>query len=473
MPPHSDAVIIGAGPNGLSAAIVLAQAGQRVTVLEARSTVGGGSRSAALTLPGFIHDICSTVHVMAAASPFFRTLPLQRYGLEYIEPPASLAHPLDDGTVAVLERSIDVTAGRLGRDARAYRSLMAPIVSDWARLETAVMGPPAIPRHPFTLARFGRHALQSMTSLSRMFEGAPARALLAGIAAHGMLPLDRRPSAGVALTLGALGHTHGWVFPRGGAQRLSDALAAHLESAGGTVVTGQEIASIDDLPPSRATLCDLSPRPFLRIAGHRLTPAYRRLLERYRYGMAAFKVDWALDGPIPWRFPECARAGTVHLGGTIEEIARSERGVWEGRVPDQPFVLLVQSTLFDPTRAPAGRHTAWGYCHVPLGCNVDMLSRIESQIERFAPGFRDRILARSVLPPLGLEEHNPNLVGGDIGMGALTLAQLFTRPTWRTYSTSRRGLYLCSASTPPGVGVHGMCGYHAAQRAIRELTGRP
>jgi phytoene dehydrogenase-like protein len=284
-----------------------------------------------------------------------------------------------------------------------------------------------------------------------------------------MLPLDRRPSAGVALTLGALGHLHGWVFPRGGAQRLSDALAAHFQSLGGTIETGQDVASIDALPPSRATLCDLSPRPFLRIAGHRLTPAYRRLLERYRYGMAAFKVDWALDGPIPWRAGECARAGTVHLGGTFEEIARSEQDVWEGRVPDRPFVLLAQTTLFDTTRAPAGRHTAWGYCHVPPRCTVDMLARIEAQIERFAPGFRDRVLRRSVLSPLGLEQHNPNLVGGDIGMGASTLAQLFTRPTWRMYSTSRAGLYLCSASTPPGVGVHGMCGYHAAKRALAYL----
>jgi phytoene dehydrogenase-like protein len=466
---HSDAVIVGAGPNGLSAAIALAQARQRVTVYEALPTIGGGARSAALTLPGFTHDICSTVHVMAAASPFFRRLPLHRHGLEYVEPPASLAHPLDDGTVAVLERSIDATAARLGRDARAYRGLMAPVVSAWSRLETAVLGPPAIPRHPLALARFGRRALQSMASLSRAFEGAPARALLAGIAAHGMLPLDRRPSAGVALTLGALGHTHGWVFPRGGAQRLPDALAAYLRSLGGTVITGHKIVSIDDLPSSRATLCDLSPRPFLEIAGHRLTPAYRRRLERYRYGMAAFKVDWALDGPIPWRSVECARAGTVHLGGTFEEIARGEQDAWEGRVPDRPLVLLVQTTLFDSTRAPDGRHTAWGYCHVPLGCTVDMLPRIEAQIERFAPGFRDRVLARSVLSPLGLEQDNPNLVGGDIGMGASTLGQLFMRPTWRMYSTSLRGLYLCSASTPPGVGVHGMCGYHAAQRAIREL----
>jgi len=332
------------------------------------------------------------------------------------------------------------------------------------------MGPLRWPRHPFSLARFGFQAIRSAERLARAtFAGARARGLFAGIAAHGMLPLDRRPSAAFGLVLGAMAHVVGWVFPRSGTQRLSNALAAHFRSLGGDVVTGSRILSVDELPRSRAVLCDLSPGPLLRVAGHKFPAAYRRQLQRYRYGLGVYKVDWALDGPIPWRARSCARAATVHLGGTLDEIARSERDAWQGRHAEQPFVLLVQPTLFDPSRAPEGRHTAWGYCHVPNGSSFNMLPRLEQQIERFAPGFRERVLARSIMGPAEIERHNANLVGGDIAAGVVDLRQFFARPTWTRYSTPVRGLYICSASTPPGVGVHGMCGYHAARRALDEV----
>jgi phytoene dehydrogenase-like protein len=467
-----DAVIVGSGPNGLAAAVVLAGAGRSVTVFEAEPTIGGGARSAELTLPGFIHDICSAVHPFGRASPFFRTLPLELYGLEWIEPPVMLAHPFDDGTCAAVYRSVDRTAACLGGDAEAYRGLIGTIASSWPQIEDAVLGPLRWPRQPVALARFGWRVLRSADAVARaVFSGDRARALFAGIAAHGMLPLDRRPTAAVGIVLNVMAHSVGWVIPRGGAQRLSEALATHLRRLGGDIVVGHPVRSLDDLPATRAILCDLSPAPFLRIAGHRLPDWYRRKLERYRYGMGAFKVDWALDGPIPWRAAECAQAGTVHLGATLEEIGGSERDAWEGRLADRPFVLLAQPTLFDPSRAPAGRHTVWTYCHVPHGSRADMLPAIERQIERFAPGFRDRVLARTIMRPADIERHNANLVGGDIGAGVTDLRQLFTRPTWRTYSTPVRGLYLCSAATPPGVGVHGMCGYFAATRALREVLG--
>ena len=467
---NADAVVVGAGPNGLAAAIVIAQTGRKVVVFESAPTVGGGCRSAELTLPGFVHDICSAVHPFAIASPFFRSLPLAAHGLEWVESPAALAHPLGDGTAASIYRSLDRTADGLGVDGAVYRRLFGRLMSDWPRIEEAVLGPLRWPRHPLALARFGFRALQSAERLSqRLFSGEPARALLAGIAAHSMLPLDTPPTAGVGLTLALMAHVAGWPIPRGGAQAVANALAAHLRTLGGVIVTGTPVRSIDELPAAKAVLCDLSPGPLLRIGGHRLPPRVRHALERYRYGMGAYKVDWALAGPIPWRNASCAQAATVHLGGTMAEIAASERDAWSGRHAERPFVLLAQPSLFDSSRAPTGQHVAWTYCHVPRGSTVDMLPRLEQQIERFAPGFRERVLARAVMSPADLERYNANYVGGDIAAGAVDLRQLFTRPTWRTYGTGIRGLYLCSAATPPGVGVHGMCGYFAARRALDEV----
>jgi phytoene dehydrogenase-like protein len=465
-----DAVVIGAGPNGLAAAITLAREGRSVLVCEANESVGGGARSAELTLPGFVHDVCSAVHPLAAGSPFFRTLPLREHGLEFIHPPAPLAHPLDDGTAVLLERSVEETAATLGRDGASYRGLMRPLVRDWSLLESELLGPVRLPRHPLALARFGLRALRSARGLAdSRFEGVRARALFAGLAAHSTLPLERVPSAAFGLVLGVTGHAIGWPVPRGGAQKIADALASYLLSLGGEIVTGARVDSVDELPPARVILCDVTPRQLLHLAGRRLPAGYRRKLGRYAYGPAVFKVDWALDGPIPWRAKECARAATVHLGGTFDEVAASERAAWEGAHAARPFVLLAQPSLFDPTRAPEGRHTAWAYCRVPVGSEVDMTERIEKQVERFAPGFRDLVLARSVLAPAELERRNANLVGGDIGGGAQTLRQLFARPTLRLYSTPVKGLYLCSSSTPPGAGVHGMCGHLAARRALGEV----
>jgi phytoene dehydrogenase-like protein len=465
-----DAVVVGAGPNGLTAAAVLARAGRRVVVYEANDSIGGCARSAQLTLPGFVHDVGSAVHPMAVVSPVLRSLPLAAHGLEWLEPPSAFAHPLDPGRAIVVERSLDATAAALGDDGGAYRRLVGGVVDRWPRLEAGIFNPLALPRRPFAMARFGLRALQSADRLARAsFATAEARAAFAGIAAHGMLPLDRRPTAGFALVLGALAHVVGWQLPRGGAQEIVDALAAYVRSLGSEILTGVRVRTLDELPAARAVLCDLSPQPFLRVAGRRLPAWYRRKLEAYRYGMGAFKVDWALDAPIPWRAAGCARAATVHLGGTLEEIERSERDAWGGRPPERPYIILVQPTVVDPSRAPAGRHVAWAYCHVPNGSTFDMLPRMEAQIERFAPGFRDRVLARRVSTPADLERNNANLVGGDIGAGAATLGQLFARPTWRGHRTPVPGLYLCSASTPPGVGVHGMCGALAAQRALREV----
>jgi phytoene dehydrogenase-like protein len=465
-----DAVVVGSGPNGLSAAIVLARAGCKVVVFEANPAIGGGARSAELTLPGFTHDVCSAVHPFAIASPFWNTLPLASHGLEWIEPSVMVGHPFDDGSAAIIERSLEATCAALGRDGDAYKKILGAVVRDWAVISRAVLGPVAIPRHPLTLAKFGRHALRSIDGLTASaFKEERTKALLSGIAAHGMLPLDRALTAGIGLTLGALGHIVGWPIPRGGAQKITDALVAHLQSLGGEVVAGTRVTDVDRLPPAKIVMCDLSPKPLLQIAGHRFPAAYRHTLERYRYGMGVFKVDWALAEPIPWTSADCRRAGTLHLGGTSKEIAAAERATWDGHIPDRPFVLLSQPTIFDPSRAPAGRHVAWGYCHVPHASNADMLDRIERQIERFAPGFRDRVLARAVTTPAQLEAGNANLVGGDIGAGVMDLAQFFTRPTWRNYETPVKGLYICSASTPPGVGVHGMCGYHAAHTALRSM----
>ncbi len=462
-----DAVVVGSGPNGLSAAIVLAQAGCKVVVFEASPTIGGGARSADLTLPGFVHDVCSAVHPFGVASPFWQTLPLAAHGLEWIQPPVMVGHPLQDGRAAVTLRSLQATAAALGPDGDSYARIIGGVVEDWPRLSRAVLGPPTLPRHPFALAKFGVRALRSAERLTRSaFRGEPARALIAGSAAHGMLPLDHALTAGIGLTLTALSHVGGWPIPKGGAQAITNALAQHLATLGGEVCAGAPVTNIDNLPAARIVLCDLSPRPLLRIAGHKFPPAYRSKLERYRYGMGVFKVDWALDAPIPWTSEPCRQAGTLHVGGTLDEIAFSEREAWRGRTADRPFVLMSQPTLFDVSRAPAGKHVAWGYCHVPSGSTVDMLDRIERQIERFAPGFRERILARSVMTSRDVEANNPNFVGGDIASGITDLRQFFTRPTWRNYATPVKGLYLCSAATPPGVGVHGMCGYYAAKLAL-------
>lgn len=456
--------MIGSGPNGLAAAITLAAAGVHVIVHEGSDAIGGGVRSAELTLPGFVHDICSTVHPMAASSPFLEDLPLAAHGLDWVYPEASVAHPFDDGRAVMLERSLDLTCANLGPDGEAWRSLMDPLVEDWPALRHDVLAPPKLPRHPLRMARFGLHAVRSARSLAESrFRGMRARALFAGIAAHSILPLEKSPSAAIALVLAVAGHVTGWPFPRGGAQRLSDALAGHLRSLGGEIRIHSPISTLPDAP---LVLCDITPRQLLALAGDKLPAGYRRSLERYRYGPGAFKVDWALDGPVPWRAAACARAATVHLGGTMEEIAESESAVWEGRVVERPFVLLVQTSLFDTSRAPAGKHTVWAYCHVPNGSTADMTDAIEAQIERFAPGFRQRVLGRHVFTPAALEQHNPNLVGGDVSGGANTMRQMILRPTLRSYTTPLRGVYLCSFSTPPGGGVHGMCGYGAARRAL-------
>jgi phytoene dehydrogenase-like protein len=468
----ADAVVVGSGPNGLAAAITLAQAGCTVTVLEAKASIGGGMRSAELTLPGFSHDICSAIHPLGVGSPFFRSLPLANYGLEWIDPPAPLAHPLGESAV-MLEQSIAATGATLGPDATAYRKLMAPLAAAWDGLAQDLLGPfPFPPRHPLVLARFGLSAIRSARGLAESrFSGTRARALFAGLAAHSIMPLEKPPTASFGLVLGLLGHAVGWPLPKGGSQRIADALAAYFYSLGGKIVTNHPVESLDALLPARAVLLDLGPRQFLALAGHRLPPGYRRQLEGYRYGPGVFKVDWALDGPVPWRATACLRAGTVHVGGTLEEIAASERAMWHGPPAEKPFVLVAQQSLFDPTRAPAGRQTLWAYSHVPHGSTVDMTDRIEAQIERFAPGFRERILARHVMSPAHFEQYNPNYIGGDISGGVQDFWQLFTRPAarWVPYSTPLKGIYLCSSSTPPGGGVHGMGGYHAAKAALRGM----
>ena len=471
-----DAVVVGAGPNGLSAAIALAQAGRRVLVLEAAPTIGGGSRTAELTLPGFRHDVCSAIHPAATASPFFRSLPLDRYGLEFIQPPVALAHPFDDGTAATLTRSVSETAATLGGDAAAYERLMGPLVRDADRLTPQLMGPLRLSRHPIALARFGLSALRSARGLSdARFEDEHAKGLFAGMAAHGFLPLDKPATAAFGLVLGLFGHSVGWPIPRGGSQTIVDALAAHLVSLGGEIRTGSPVRSLAGLEEAGAVVFNLTPRQILDIAGDQLPARYRRTLGRFRYGPGIFKVDWALDGPVPWTAEACRRAGTIHLGGTFGEVAEGEAAVWEGRHPERPFVLLAQQSLFDPTRAPTGKHTLWGYCHVPHGSTVDMTDAIEAQVERFAPGFRDLILARATMNTADVVRHNENYRGGDINGGVQDLRQLFTRPAPRLdpHTTPNPRLFICSSSTPPGGGVHGMGGWFAAQSVLRrQRTGR-
>ena len=463
-----DAIVVGAGPNGLAAAIEFATRGKSVCVYEANETVGGSARSAALTLPGFVHDICSAVHPLAVGSPFFKSLSLSEYGLGFVYPPAELAHPFDDGTAILLHRSVEKTSEQLGADARSYRRLLEPLVQDWENLAPELLGPIRFPHHPFAMTRFGLNAIRSAAGFVKSrFSEERTRTFFAGVVAHSCLSLDRLGTTAFGLVLLTLGHAVGWPIPRGGTQKISDALAAHLKSLGGEIVTGVRIQSLDDLAPSACVVFDLTPRQLLKIMGERFPAGFKNKLSGYKYGPAAFKMDWALDGPVPWRASECTQAATVHLGGSFAEIEASEAAIWEGKTTDRPYVLVAQPSLFDSSRAPEAQHTLWAYCHVPNGSQVDMSERIEDQIERFAPGFRSRILSRSVLTPAQLESHNANLVGGDINGGAATLTQLFTRPTIHTYSTPLKNVYICSSSTPPGGGVHGMCGYHAARVALK------
>jgi len=474
--PSLDAIVVGSGPNGLAAAIALAREGHSVRVYEAQSTIGGGARSAELTRPGFVHDMASTVHALALLSPFLKSLPLAQFGLQFAHPEAPFAHPLDDGTAVVVERSIDATASALGaRDGRAYAKLVTPFVEECDTLMEALLGPFSV-RHPITMAKFGRHAIRSAEGLAKqLFESERARAMFAGVAAHSMVPLDKLATSGYTLGLILAAHTVGWPVSRGGAQRLANALAAYLRSLGGEVVTDTPVDTLASLPPSRVVLLDVTPRQLLRIGGDRLSRFYRWRLARYRYGPGVFKMDWALNAPVPWRAPECGRAGTLHLGGSLAEIAAGERASWEGRHSERPYVLVTQPSLFDPTRAPRGKQTLWAYCHVPNGSTVDMRQILERQIERYAPGFRDCIEETHVMSPADLERSNANLVGGDLGGGAGDLMQVYTRPVARLnpYRTSIDNVFLCSSSTPPGVGVHGMSGYHAARTAMKMIrTGR-
>ena len=468
-----DAVIVGSGPNGLAAAALLAAWGRSVHVIEAHEQIGGGTRTAELTLPGFLHDVCSAVHPLGELSPYFRSLPLEQHGLSWAHPPLSVAHPLDDGPAVLLRRSVQETAEGLGRDARAWQRLMDPFVRLGAPFLEDLLGPLRIPKRPFAMARFGLYGFRSAVGLSRgLFDEPRARAVFAGCAAHAILPLDMWMTGAVGLLFSLSAHLCDWPMAVGGSASVARALESYVRAHGGTFETGRRINSLGELPDSRVVLFDLAPKQLCSIAGDALPSRYVARLERYDYGPAVFKLDWALSGPIPWKDPECARASTVHVGGTIEEIAASERAAYAGEHSDKPFVLVTQQSHFDPSRAPAGKHTGYAYCHVPFGSTVDMTARVEAQIERFAPGFRDVILARSALGPGDLERYNPSFVGGVIAGGAAHIKQLFTRPVARLdpYSTPNPRLFLCSAATPPGGGVHGMCGYFAAKSALKRLS---
>jgi phytoene dehydrogenase-like protein len=472
-PVRYDAVVVGSGPNGLAAAITLARAGRSVLVVEAKDTVGGGTRTAELTLPGFKHDVCSAIQPLSIGSPFMRSLPLEKFGVRWVYPPAAFAHPLDREPAITLERSVDDTAAQVGPDGRAYRRLMAPLVSRWEDIVEDLLGPlPLPPHHIRSFLQFGLNALWPAAALARIaFRGERARALFAGVSVHAMLPLDWPATAGFGLTLALLAHTVGWPMAEGGSQTVADAMAAYLRSLGGEIQTGTPVTRLAALPAAHAYLLDVTPRQLLAIAGERLPASYRSSLSRFRYGPGVFKIDYALSAPIPWTSRESCRAATVHVGGTLNAIAASEHAVWRGEHPARPYVLLVQQTLFDSTRAPAGRHTAWAYCHVPSGSTVDMTQVMEDQIERFAPGFRDIVLARNTMNPAAMEAHDPNYIGGDINGGVQDLRQLYARPVARRvpYSTPDPRLFLCSSSTPPGGGVHGMCGFFAAQAALKQM----
>ncbi len=464
------ACVVGAGPNGLAAAIVLARAGLRVEVLEAESTPGGAVRSMELTLPGFVHDFGSAVYPMGAGSPFFSSLPLHEHGLEWIHSPAPVAHPLDDGTAVTLERELDAAEPALGSDGKAWSTLVRPFVEHWQDFAPEILRPAlGFPKHPWLMARLGMHVLSSARAIASRFHSERARALFAGLAAHSFLSLDEPLSGVFGLLMAVPAHAVGWPIPRGGAQSLTNALCSYLSTLGGELKTSLRVESLDSLKEYDLILCDVTTANLAAIGGQRLSEAYKQRLRQFRRGPGAFKVDYALTGPIPWKSSECLRAATVHLGGSFEEIAASEKAVRSGKHSDRPFILLVQPTLFDNSRAPAGKHTAWAYCHVPNGSKVDMLQNLETQIERFAPGFREIVMARRVFSPADLEKMDANLTGGDIAGGAMDLSQILFRPTWRQYATSAKNIYICSASTPPGGAVHGMCGYHAAKMALARL----
>jgi phytoene dehydrogenase-like protein len=469
-----DAIVVGSGPNGLSAAITMQQAGLSVLLLEAKDTIGGGVRSAELTLPHFVHDVCSAVYPLAVSSPFFKTLPLTQHGLEFIHPTITAAHPFDDGTAAALYGSVEQTAQALNEDEASYLKLMKPLVKEWPQIVTNVLGPLHFPKHPVELTRFGLKALTSASFLAKRFHSKEARGLWAGMAAHSIQSLSKVTTSATALVLMLAGHTEGWPIPKGGSNAISNALASYFLSLGGSFETNFYVRSLSQLPSSHATLFDVAPKQLLEIAGHKFSLIYQWQLKRYRYGMGVFKTDWALDEQIPFVSSTCRQAGTIHLGNTLEEIVASEKLVSEGKHPEKPFVLLAQQSLFDTSRAPNGKHTAWAYCHVPNGSKEDMTEQIENQIERFAPGFKKIIAARHVMNTQQLEEYDPNYVGGDIVGGMMNLGQLFTRPALRLspYKTSAKGIYICSSSTPPGGGVHGMCGYHAARKALRDVFNK-
>lgn len=467
----ANATVVGAGPNGLAAAIVLAQTGLKVEVLEAEATPGGAVRTMELTLPGFLHDFGSAVYPLGVGSPFFSSLPLRDHGLEWIHSPAPLAHPLDDGTAVVLERDLTETRNALRADGAIWYDLMRPFVERWTEFVPEVLRSPlSIPQHPWLMARFGMNALFSARTIARRFKSERTRALFAGLAAHSFLKMDETLSGAFGLLMAIPAHAVGWPIVRGGAQSLTNALCTQLAKLGGNVKISTRVETTKQLPNNDLTLCDLTPRQLLAVAGPRLSESYKRKLSAFRYGPAAFKVDYALSEPIPWKAPECLRAATVHLGGSFDEIAASEAAMRNGEHSERPFILLVQPSLFDSSRAPAGKHTAWAYCHVPNGSKFNMLERIENQIERFAPGFRDCVLARRMFAPSNLEEMDANLVGGDISGGVMTIQQILFRPTWHSYATSDPRIYICSSSTPPGGGVHGMCGYHAAKLALKRMS---
>lgn len=466
-----DAIVIGSGPNGLAAAIAMQQQGLSVLLIEGKSKIGGGLSTQELTLPGFKHDICSAIHPMAVASPFFKTLPLSEHGLEYLYPDLAAAHPFDDGTAAVLDHDIAKTAAYLGTDARTYQSLMESVTAAWPLIDRDALGPLRLPAHPLAMAGFGLKALTSASGFVKRFKEKQARGLFGGMAAHSIQPLNNLSTTAIGLVLMAAGHLKGWPIPKGGSGTIAQALGSYFKSIGGTIETDTFISSLKQLPSAHAVLFDVTPSQLLKIAGHEFSALYQWQLRRYRYGMGVYKIDWALDGPIPFKAKECQVAGTLHLGNTFEEIAVGELQTSKGIQAEKPFVLLAQQSLFDQSRAPKGKQVAWGYCHVPNGSTQNMTDSIEKQVERFAPGFRDRIIGRHTMDTQQMEAHNPNYIGGDINGGILDIRQLFTRPTlrWSPYKTSAKGLYICSSATPPGGGVHGMCGYHAAKRVLKDL----